>query len=73
MKAIYKCRLCGERYTEFHAGRKTAFDFTYAFTESNVYLTESQVKVRAASVHKCKDGSIGFADFQGFKEEDDKK
>ena len=72
MKAIYKCRLCGKTYhngsntgygiaevcmVELHAGHCGTVPMAPAMTET----------------HRCEDGSLGIADFQGWKKQDDNR
>ena len=72
MKAIYKCRLCGETY-------RTGIDTDKEAAEH--CMVELVVGVRGrepmapgmTAVHHCGGdhaGSLGLADFQGWKKED---
>ncbi len=65
-KAIYKCRLCGEKfrikndklYKEKAAVRKIwKLSMNIPYTANNIEF----------EIHSCQDGSLGVADFQGFK------
>ena len=63
MKAIYKCRLCGETFhNETIDGADEAREIATDIVNSNVsrglWLT---------AFHCCGDGSLGVSDFQGFK------
>ena len=60
-QAIYKCRLCGEKFGDCMTGEEIAEMANVALSvvgERNIYKH---------TTHSCKDGSYGFADFQGFK------
>ena len=54
-QSVYKCRLCGEVFGHF----------TFSKAQAQEVLNENCHN--AWEEHKCSDGSIGFADFQGFK------
>lgn len=60
MRELYssmcKCRLCGETYTAGQTKSTVPEAVTLAF---GAY--------KGPSLHYCKDGSIGIADFLGFK------
>lgn len=67
---VYKCRLCGEMG---HAEKIKAMkieDFTITNTigqmEQTVFMRKRK-RVDLHVLHHCKDGSLGFSDFQGFK------
>lgn len=72
MTAIYKCRLCGEKFKDCETGHDIAFILAVGITSSEYYTIKGQPTFHRTMVHNCEDGSIGFADFQGFKREDDK-
>ncbi len=58
-QAIYKCRLCGE---EFSLEQDiNALDEKY---ENYLWINFSKIPL---TKHSCQDGSLGLADFQGFK------
>lgn len=63
--AYYKCRLCGESFGYVSTGesiaKKTMIEMTI-----NGHVT-SEPLVNSLSEHFCKDGSIGMADFLGWK------
>jgi len=54
-KAVYKCRLCGETFRDDKWSEKEAKEM---FLENchDIWME-----------HRCKNGSVGVADFQGFK------
>lgn len=70
-RAIYKCRLCGEKF--YNAGTNcedTASKATmYTVLESSGITPqfESRNAPIQFDLHNCKDGSYGMADFQGMK------
>ena len=67
-RAIYKCRLCGE---EFVSAATTSADI--AIKNMVLMTAECDVNqkilnpVTKLSMHSCKDGSMGLADFLGFR------
>lgn len=69
MRVIYKCRLCGKKYSDTICPEKTAL-----FIAENLCVSE-EVTIHGASVkrydtHICEQGSpdmIGFADFIGIE------
>lgn len=69
-QAIYKCRLCGEKFFDKKIKSRKIDDFTItnilAQKEQTVFY-EKQNNVDLHRMHNCKDGSLGFADFQGFE------
>lgn len=71
MKAIYKCRLCGER---FHNGAETGPDIAErCMVEMNVGIVGTVAMApNKTEIHRCRgafDGSLGLADFQGWEKE----
>lgn len=69
MRAIYKCRLCGKeiKYGEAsREGAKKLVDSLAMKEPANKYYSWSLYRHKS---HFCSDGSIGFADFIGFREE----
>lgn len=72
-QAIYKCRLCGKEFksavtTDTNIVIKHMLSVTIAY-KSAEYIG---APVTELSMHSCKDGSMGLADFLGFKKVDDK-
>lgn len=71
-RAIYKCRLCGE---EFVSAATTSADIAI----KHMLIVTVQYKplefigtpVTKISMHSCKDGSMGLADFLGFRKVED--
>lgn len=71
MKAIYKCRLCGETYHNGgYAGKKVA---ERLMVELNVGLVSTEpMAPTKTETHACGGnhaGSLGLADFLGWQEE----
>lgn len=67
--AIFKCRLCGETFcAKETGGRETALNA--AIFASMGKLPEPNAPT-LNDIHSCEDGSIGIADFIGFKEGED--
>ena len=65
-KAIYKCRLCGERYEDGITGDSMAIMAVSTLTVKE----HGPIGIHLRNVHNCKDGSYGLSDFQGFKKEE---
>ena len=71
-RAIYKCRMCGE---EFGSAVTTSTDIAI----KHMLIVTVQYKppeyigtsVTELSMHSCKDGSLGLADFIGFRKEEE--
>ncbi|OYO76126.1 hypothetical protein C8E03_108177 [Lachnotalea glycerini] len=69
-KAIYKCCLCGKKFPlpkiEIYSDNieKIISDF-----QLRSYASGRNYLLHLTEKHRCKDGSLGFADFQGFKKE----
>lgn len=72
MKAMYKCRLCGEIYADTHCGWETAIFLSHNLCGSDLSVCHGNPLSRY-DIHICKQGTkeqLGFADFIGFQEED---
>lgn len=71
-RAIYKCRLCGE---EFVSGATTSIDVVIKNMLNVTIRYEIKqwigTPVTEISMHSCKDGSMGLADFLGFRKVED--
>ena len=70
MKAIYKCRLCGEQYKP-----TVTLDAPQAIVASSMLACGKDFvcdKGYVAKIfpHACSNGDLGLADFQGFIKED---
>lgn len=67
-RAIYKCRLCGE---EFESAVTESVDIAikHILIVTAGYKTSEYIgtPVTELSMHSCKDGSMGLADFLGFR------
>ena len=72
-RAIYKCRLCGEEFYGMsfcESDISTFYAITTFIMGSNscemLYKAPPQI-IYAKKQHSCKDGSLGLADFMGFR------
>lgn len=71
-KAIYKCRMCGEEFISAATG-----SVDVAIKNMVKVTTGCEIKqfigcpVNATSMHSCSDGSLGLADFLGFRKVED--
>lgn len=68
-RAIYKCRLCGNKYSCTATGNKDIAYRTVVELTVLGYSTEPQAPTMTAP-HPCPSGSIGVADFQGWEKVD---
>ena len=67
-KAIYKCRLCGEEFEDCETGEELVQVINMALVVTgNTQHVKCARNLYRHTMHYCKDGSFGFADFQGFK------
>lgn len=67
-KAIYKCRLCGETFEDCTTEEELAQAINMALVVcGNTNHVKCARNLYKNTMHYCKDGSFGFADFQGFK------
>ncbi len=66
-QAIYKCRLCGEEFSEdtcLIENKIIGIDFERKIiVDKNMGVYELLIR----NCHNCKDGSLGMVDFKGFK------
>lgn len=68
-QAKYRCRLCGEIFTNGVCGEETANAAIAALTVMPDFNPEgSGIGVHRYNVHRCNDVELGFADFIGFEE-----
>lgn len=71
-RAIYKCRLCGEEFEDCVTGEELAQVINIALVVlGHTQHVKIQRNLYQHATHFCKDGSFGFADFQGFKKFED--
>ena len=67
-RAIYKCRLCGEEYVSaITASADMAIKNMVVITAECDSGQRILNPVTKLSMHSCKDGSMGLADFLGFR------
>lgn len=67
-RAIYKCRMCGEEYSDAVTGEMVAMALTVALTvKDNTENVRYNGKLHRHGIHECKDGSFGYSDFIGFR------
>lgn len=68
-QAIYKCRLCGEKYIGAKIDNKNVafYGMRVLIRKECFYSKSSGIGVHRIDCHTCKDGSFGMADFQGFR------
>lgn len=67
-RAIYKCRLCGEEFVSAATG-SSDIARTHMLIMTVKYQTSEYIGTPTTeiSMHSCKDGSMGLADFLGFR------
>jgi hypothetical protein len=64
----YKCRLCGEVYTE------CSYNTSKAITDvESIIKGRDGVHLSLIDIHTCEDGSVGVTDFIGLKNKEPKK
>lgn len=66
-QAIYKCRLCGEEFSDGETGERIANIVTQSLAVADSTAANLKYTLNIRNVHNCQDGSFGLADFQGFK------
>lgn len=67
--STFKCRLCGEIYEGGCTSSKRIAEQSIMLTCLGLPSPQPQAP-GMTEVHSCKDGSLGVADFQGFKKVD---
>lgn len=72
-RAIYKCRLCGEEFSDSLMDEKEVDKCSKVFWEGKYrYRSVSRRNdIPKEKFHFCKDDSIGLADFLGFRKVED--
>ena len=68
MKAVYKCRLCGEKFTDGHCDFITACQNVTELVHGCLSSTVPDVQMYQG--HECASGDLGLGDFQGWSKED---
>lgn len=71
MKAVYKCRLCGEKFNTALTGRSVALK-TIAEIIADGHRSSEPV-ITSLSIHICKNGDYGLSDFLGWRAENEDK
>lgn len=76
LDATYKCRLCGKEYVKCSTGTdrsslQLAVDIVYRATA--IKEPKDGMEPALWELHWCEDGSLGVADFLGFKMNKDGK
>lgn len=69
-QAIYKCRLCGEEFTDSLISQEEIEKCLLVFEKGKtIYRSRSgRIDIYLRKGHySCKNGSYGLADFQGFR------
>ena len=64
---VYKCRLCGETFTEGHTGMALARATVLGLCSN----PKSTAFPSMRNIHYCQNGGFGMADFQGWKKGDE--
>jgi len=73
-RAIYKCRLCGEEFEKEKVDYKRAIAAVLClgmFGNESFDDSTTDISVCRVIDHNCKDGSMGLADFLGFRKVED--
>ena len=68
--AVYKCRLCGETFTDSLISEEESEVCLMAFEKGKAHYPSRSGRnniYKHKGHYHCKDGSLGLADFQGFK------
>ena len=67
-RAIYKCRLCGEEFVSAVTGNADiAIKHMVSVTVGYNPTEYIGVPITEKTMHSCKGGSMGMADFLGFR------
>lgn len=68
-RAIYKCRMCGEEYSDSLISEYESEKCFEKFEKGkSIYHSISgRNDIPKVKVHICKDDSLGFSDFIGFR------
>ena len=73
-RSVYKCRLCGESFEGCGVNHELLAKeaVTAVIFNEDTYGTLKGECLSKHETHFCKDGSFGFADFQGLKKMEEK-
>ena len=67
-RATYKCRLCGEEFVSAATGNEDIAIKNMVVITAECDLGQRILNpITKLSMHSCKDGSMGLADFLGFR------
>lgn len=69
-KAMYKCRMCGETFVDTTVENDLQATAITTMIALNGHHKFNYHTFTEKTIHNCPDGSIGYADFLGFKRED---
>lgn len=69
--AIYKCRLCGEKILECEKGKSVETMTIPSVIDKKISNIILPINTFKYTLHSCKDGSLGFMNFLGFKKTED--
>ena len=75
MKAIYKCKICGKAFDTYKTGRDMAKKILIGIELEDRELLK-RIGAQTAfptCTHFCEDGSLGIAEFLGFKMEENEE
>ena len=71
-RAIYKCRLCGEEFASAVTGNSDiAIKHMVGVTVGYNPTEYIGAPITETTMHSCKGGSMGLADFLGFRKVED--
>ena len=71
-RAIYKCRLCGEEFGSAKTGSADiAIKHMVSVTSWSKPTEYIGAPITETTMHSCKGGSMGLADFLGFRKVED--
>lgn len=67
--AVYKCRLCGEKYTSvrFMGSRAKAAGIVVALAVDSIDYHDEPLAPTMQWIHYCNNGDVGISDFQGWE------
>lgn len=66
-KPIYKCRMCGKEVTGMGFRQEKMMALMHDTMDAHNFDKNGKLLIGIYNGHYCADGSMGFADFQGFR------